>query len=201
MKFRLKELREANRLTQEKMAERLGISVGLYNGLENGKRRMNADYIEGAAEIFGIEPAQLIVQSSGLVAVPGHAGAGDEVHLIDDHAKGTGLYMVECPPQLSPRGVVAVEVKGDSMEPVYFSGDLLFYTRETMGVPTESVGQKCVCEDDSGRVWVKQVKPGTSPGLFHLLSINPQGANMHDVGLRWAARVRLHLPKEFVRRA
>lgn len=60
MKFRLKELRTGMGLTQEEMSDRLGISVGLYNGLETGKRRMNADYIEAAAAIFGIRPAALI---------------------------------------------------------------------------------------------------------------------------------------------
>lgn len=200
MDFRLKELRLAHRLTQEQMAEKLGISVGLYNGLENGKRRMNEDYIAGAAVIFGISPADLISRVPILVAVPGRAGAGAEVHMVDDHAKGDGLYLVECPPQLSPCGTVAVEVSGDSMEPIYSEGDLLFYTRDAIGVPTEAIGQKCICEDESGRVWVKLVKNGSEPGLFHLLSLNPTSESKHNVGLRWAARVRLHLPKEFVRR-
>lgn len=60
MKFRLKEFRTRMGLTQDEMSARLGISIGLYNGLETGKRRMNADYIEAAAEIFGIRPADLI---------------------------------------------------------------------------------------------------------------------------------------------
>lgn len=201
MEFRLKELRLAHRLTQEQMAEKLGISVALYNGLEKGKRRMNADYIAGAAKIFGVAPAELISHQVALIAVPGRAGAGAEVHLVDDHAKGGGLYSVECPPQLSPRGIVAVEVAGDSMEPIYSSGDLLFYSREVIGVPTEAVGQKCVCEDADGRIWIKQVKNGSEPGLFHLLSLNPTAESKHNVRLHWAARVRLHLPLEFVHKS
>lgn len=63
MKFRLKELRNKSGLTQEQMAERLEISVGLYNGLETGKRRMNATYIDAAARIFGVRPAALIADS------------------------------------------------------------------------------------------------------------------------------------------
>lgn len=135
------------------------------------------------------------------VAVAGRVGAGAEVMLQDDHAKGDGLYHVICPPQIGPRGIVAVEVVGDSMEPVYFEGDVLFYARQAMGVPTEAIGRPCVCEDDQGFVWVKQVKIGTEQGLFNLLSINPTGSNRLDVRLAWAAPVLLHLPKAYVKRA
>lgn len=135
------------------------------------------------------------------VAVAGRAGAGDEIHLTDDFAKGDGLYHVERPPQLPPNGIVAVEVSGDSMEPAYADGDILFYTRYTAdGVPTEAIDKKVIAETDDGRVWVKQIKLGAEPGLFHLLSLNPTGPNMHNVRIKWAAPVRLHLPYEFVKR-
>ncbi|MFC7704862.1 helix-turn-helix transcriptional regulator [Plastorhodobacter daqingensis] len=200
MKFHLKKFREARGLTQGQMAEMLGISTGLYNGLENGKRRMNSDYLQGAADIFGVRPADLIVDVPVAIVVPGRAGAGAQVHLIEDHAKGAGLYMVECPPQLPPKGIVAVEIEGDSMVPVYSQGDLLFYSRNTLGVPTGAINRKCVCEDEEGHIWIKQVKVGSEPGLFNLLSINPTGANLHNIRLKWAAPVRLHLPHEFVKR-
>ncbi len=153
-------------------------------------------------EIVAIGESGVFTASGKLVsiAVPGRAGAGAEVHLVDDYAKGDGLFHVECPPQLSPRGVVAVEVEGNSMEPAYAEGDLLFYSRDALGVPTEAIGRMCIVADEAGRVWVKQVKSGTEAGLFNLLSINPTGTNMHDVRLKWAAPVKLHLPREFVRK-
>lgn len=201
MKFSIREKRKAAGLTQEHMAEMLDISTGLYNGLETGKRRMNETYLDGIAKILGVVVTDLIIEDRPAVAVPGHAGAGAEVFLCDDHAKGDGLYHVACPPQLSPHGIVAVEVKGDSMEPTYSEGDLLFYSRETAnGVPTEAIGKKVIAETTDGRVWVKQLKLGTEPGLFHLLSLNPAGLNMHDVAVKWAAPVRLHLPREFVKK-
>jgi phage repressor protein C with HTH and peptisase S24 domain len=108
---------------------------------------------------------------------------------------------VECPPGLSPHGVVAVEVEGDSMEPVYSAGDLLFYTRDSHeGVPADVIGHRCVCEDADGMGWVKQVKPGDEPGLFHLISLNPGATTMWNVRLKWAARVRLHWPADLVKR-
>lgn len=183
-----------------------GVSYDQLKGLMQGKSRStNVDDGLKVASAFGVSVEDFFSGNlSGVpasIAVPGQAGAGAEVFLCDDHAKGDGLYHVACPPQLSPHGIVAVEVKGDSMEPTYSEGDLLFYSRETAdGVPTEAIGKKVIAETTDGRVWVKQLKLGSEPGLFHLLSLNPAGLNMHDVEVQWAAPVRLHLPKEFVKR-
>lgn len=48
-------------MTQQQVADHLGISVALYNGLESGKRRMNETYLAGLAELYNISPIQLIV--------------------------------------------------------------------------------------------------------------------------------------------
>lgn len=133
------------------------------------------------------------------IAVSGRVGAGAEVLLNDGHAQGEELYRIAAPPQIGARPVAAVEVLGDSMEPVFFEGDVLLFDRQTIGVPTEAIGRPCICEDADGMVWVKQVKIGTAAGLFNLLSINPTGNNRHDVALKWAAPVIFHLPQAFVK--
>ncbi|MFG6604659.1 MULTISPECIES: XRE family transcriptional regulator [unclassified Sulfitobacter] len=147
-------------------------------------------------EIVGDSP-----QERPTVAIAGAVGAGAMVPVFDAYEKGGGPQ-VECPPQLSPHGIVAVEIVGDSMEPVYSAGDLLFYTREAAdGVPSDAIGHRCVCEDMNGMGWVKQVRAGSEPGLFNLISLNPGADNQHDVKLKWAARVRMHLPADMARRA
>nr|WP_052465759.1 XRE family transcriptional regulator [Phaeobacter sp. S60] len=200
MRFNIREKRLAAGLTQEDMADRLEISTGLYNGLEKGKRRMNETYMEGIANILGVAVSDLIVEDRPTIAIAGKVGAGAQVPVFDAYEKGDGPQ-VECPPGLYPHGVVAVEVEGDSMEPVYSAGDLLFYTRDSSdGVPGDVIGHRCVCEDADGMGWVKQVKAGDKPGLFHLISLNPTGSNTHNVQLIWAARVRLHWPAELARK-
>lgn len=140
------------------------------------------------------------VASSRLVAVAGRVGAGARVDLVDAYAKGDGLYHVMCPAEISPHGTVAVEVVGDSMSPIYEPGSILFYSREILGVPTEAIGRICVCADVGNGAWVKQVKLGSEPGLYHLISINPNSDNIHDILLHWAAPVKFHLPAEYVRK-
>ncbi|ETX26611.1 phage repressor protein [Roseivivax isoporae LMG 25204] len=178
----------------------LGISVSLYNGLETGKRRMNETYLEGLAKIFGLSASDLIIEARPTVAIAGRVGAGARVPVFDAYEKGDGPQ-VEAPPGLSPHGVVAVEVSGDSMEPVYSAGDLLFYSRIAPdAVPDDVIGHMCVCEDLNGMGWVKQVKRGSERGLFNLISLNPGAETMWDVPLKWAARVRLAWPAEFARK-
>jgi transcriptional regulator with XRE-family HTH domain len=61
MIFRLTHYRRLNGMTQVQVAEAIGISQGLYNQLESGKRRMNETYLEALAGLYNISPALLIV--------------------------------------------------------------------------------------------------------------------------------------------
>lgn len=197
---------EYSGLSQSALADRLDAVVqkkvdrSTINKMALGKRAISAEELLHIAEITGFEvPGEDPVTAT--IAIAGKVGAGAKVPVFDAYAKGAGPQ-VECPPGLSPHGIVAVEVVGDSMEPVYSAGDLLFYTRETHdGVPDEVIGQRCVVEDVDGMGWVKQVKAGDEPGLFHLISLNPGANTMWNVSLKWAARVRLHWPAELARRA
>lgn len=163
------------------------------------------DTAERIAAVLNLTVEQIIAQefervssSRPTIAVAGHVGAGAIVDLCDAYSKGEGIFQVVCPPQISPRGVVAVEVKGDSMAPVYLPGTILFYSRDSLGIPVEAIGRICVCEDEDGYAWVKQVKTGSEEGTFSLLSVNPTSDTMHGVRLKWAAPVRFSLPPEFV---
>lgn len=160
--------------------------------------------LQKIAEVLQVEVTEIIGGTTPprpTITIAGSVGAGAKVPVFDAYEKGGGPQ-VECPPGLSPHGIVAVEVEGNSMEPVYSAGDLLFYTRNGHeGVPDEAVGHRCVCEDDKGMGWVKQIKLGSEPGLFNLISLNPGSDNLWDVRLKWAARVRLHWPVDLVIRS
>lgn len=192
-------------LSQAALADRLGsraqknVDRSIINKMTLGKRTISAEELLLISEITGFDlPSDK--PETPAIAVAGKVGAGAQVDLIDAYSKGDGLYRVACPPQITPHGIVAVEVEGTSMAPTYEPGAVLFYSRDAIGVPTEAIGRICVCEDESGRAWVKQVKVGTEEGTFSLISLNPEAENMHGIRLRWAAPVRLHLPKEFVKK-
>ena len=192
--------------TSAAAARRFGWSPVTLRAHERGQNDLRPEVAEEYARAFGVSPAWLLYGRGDMalgavptIAIAGKVGAGARVPLFDAYEKGDGPQ-VECPPQLSPHGIVAVEIEGDSMEPVYAAGDLLFYSRDVIGVPDDAIGAKCICEDVDGNAWVKQVRRGAEPGLFNLVSINPAAENQHGVRLKWAARVRLHLPADLAKR-
>lgn len=154
------------------------------------------------SEVLGVDVAEIVgipTQQKRPIAVAGRVGAGARVPLFDAYEKGDGLFHVACPPQLPARGIVAVEVDGDSMAPMYQPGHILFFSRATHeGVADEDVGLPCVIEDVDGNAWVKLLKRGTAPGLWNLISMNPSAESVWDQRIKWAARVKLALPVELV---
>jgi DNA-binding XRE family transcriptional regulator len=202
MKYKIKKIRKDRGLTQAAVVEAAGISQPYLSQLENGSggRAPSMETLIAIANVLNVRPSDLIDDAKP-IAVAGKVGAGAKVPLVDAYAKGDGLYHVACPSELPHNiSIVGVEVEGDSMAPIHRDGDVLFYSRDTMGVPTEAVGAICVCEDENGDGWVKHVKLGTEPGKFHLISLNPLVNNMFDVILKWAAPVKLAWPKALVER-
>nr|WP_323776258.1 S24 family peptidase [Amylibacter sp.] len=195
---------QSSKISLRQVAEKATVSYEQLKKVKQGKSlSTNVDDAQKVAQAFGLTLDQFLngdFETSSTIAIAGKVGAGASVPVFDTYEKGDGPQVV-CPPQLSPHGIVAVEIVGDSMEPIYSAGDLLFYTRHTDdGVPIDVVGHKCVCEDMNGMGWVKQVRMGSEPGLFNLISLNPSAENQHDVKLKWAARVRLHLSADLARR-
>jgi phage repressor protein C with HTH and peptisase S24 domain len=195
MSSRLKEFRLKRDLSLAKLAALAGTSAPQIDKLEKGIRRMTFDWARRLAVPLGIEPEDLMGGERN-VPVVGRVGAGAEILPIDDHAKGEGLFEVECPRGLDPKATVAVEVVGDSMAPAIQEGWVLFYDRSPEPAPSAVVGRLCVVKLEDGRVLVKQVRRGPERGRFNLVSLN--GPMIEDVALEWAAPVKAMLPRELV---
>lgn len=188
-----------------------GVSYEQLKNLKQGKsQRTNVDDAMKVASAFGVTLHDLYAGkldgAPSVVAVLGRVGAGAKVPLVDTDEAIGGMFRVAAPSQLlrsAPASqFAAVEVEGDSMAPQYQPGDILFYSRATHeGILDEDIGRPCVVECQDGNAWLKQVKRGDEPGLFHLISLNPTGENMHNRRIRWASRVILALPEDMVERA
>lgn len=60
MKHRLKEIRLSKKLTQRQVADRAGMSVSYYTELEQGKKQLNANRLDGIARALGCSIHDLI---------------------------------------------------------------------------------------------------------------------------------------------
>jgi len=201
----LRAIRSTGRPVRQ-VAAAAGVSYDQLKSLHQGKaRRTNVDDALRVIAAFGVSVddffAGNLESARPDVAVAGFVGAGARVQLVDPFSKGIGFYSVRKPEQLKALSVVAVEVRGTSMVPMYMPGDVLFYSRPTHdGIVVEDIGRPCVVEDQSGMAWVKQVRRGTTPGLFHLVSLNPDSETVWDHEIKWAARVLMALPQELTDR-
>lgn len=114
------------------------------------------------------------------VHLAGYVGAGQAVYQFDEGAAG----YVEAPPSATPE-TVAVEVRGESMFPLYEDGTILYYSKQLP--PEEMLGRRCILRLDDGRVLVKTLRRGSERGLWTLASIN--APDIEDVSVQWAAPI------------
>ena len=177
----------------------LGLAIGLtsvqVNKVLQGTRNLKAGEADRIRHFFGYA---LPEERPSTIAVVGKVGAGDHVHLVDDHPKGDGLYRIVRPQWLPAGGIVAAEVDGSSAEPWALSGDVIFWRRDAMAVLEDDLGRPVVAELEDGRVVLKRLMSGSKRGFWSLFSLNPAHPNLLDVRVVWAARVLPPLPREDV---
>lgn len=201
MKNRLKELREAAGLNQRELGDLCeppipNIYISRY---ETGKVNMPTAVVMTIAKALKVSPSQILgftpdsVYESRVqqpqVPVVGQVGAGAEVFPVDDHAKGDGLEMVDCPINMNPRKTIALQVVGESMEPLISQGFLLFYDERHYGVPADYLGKICVVKIVEGPTLVKRIKRGSATGRYRLICINP-AENEIEAEIEWSAIVK-----------
>ena len=84
---------------------------------------------------------------------------------------------------------VGLEVRGDSMSPVYRNGDLLIGSKQSGPRADNLVGLDCIVLTDRNERYVKFLAKGDAPGKFHLRSYNPAHKDIPNVRLQWAAPI------------
>lgn len=57
---RIRELRKAQKLTQQQLAEKVGISYTHLGRIENGERGLDMEYIPAFAEALGVKPYEIL---------------------------------------------------------------------------------------------------------------------------------------------
>lgn len=183
---------KASGLTNTSLAKVLGIDQSRVAEMKTGKRSIKATEVPIIARETGVPPPSKFLPDidarPAMVPVVGYVGAGAEIFCIDDHAKGAGLEEVEIPlPGLSP-STVAVRVRGISMEPAYYDGDLIFYDRTDNGDLMHLIGKECVVSLTDGRKFIKILRRRQN-GEWYLFSNNAEP--IMDIQIEWAAKVKV----------
>lgn len=144
------------------------------------------NFFEGKAQDLKAEKYNKIMDliKEAKVPIVGYAGAGERVYFFDDEHN---LEMIDRLPEAPEIDIVALVVRGESMLPVLEPGCVVFYTRDSEGVPSDCIGRMCVVRLEDDSTLVKKVRNGSKDGLFHLISHNAEP--LVDQKIVWAARV------------
>lgn len=187
----IKNLRKNKGWSQEKLAKESGFLQSEISMWENNARSINNIQLASIAKALGIDAAEIISNStsSSIRKVPiiGRVGAGAVVIPIDENI----IDEVECPLYIDPNKGVALEVVGDSMEPLISDGFLLFYEERINGMPPEYIGKICIVEIDGGETYVKKVRKGNEIGKYNLISLNPEFPTIENIAIKWSAMVKV----------
>lgn len=197
---KLKIVRERSGLSMAEVAKSLGFrGASSYQRYEDAslftKKYLPLDLTEKLARALvgrGVPPitAAEIMALAGkvdgvrqrMIRLVGHVGAGAQVIPIDDMGDE-----VPCPWAELGAEAVAVKVRGDSMIPAYYDGDLLYYDEKHTDF-THFLGRECVVALSDGRRFVKELRR-TQSGQWYLHSHNSEP--IVGVVIEWAAKVRL----------
>ena len=209
MESRVKFIRKHLGMTQEQLAQRLGIGKTALSMIETGRAglstrnknilvqefNVNPDWIdEGCGEMFNAEPnltnafclrtdSSLPLQSVPLYSIEGTAGL---VPLFADGKSVAPVNYIHIPNL--PKCDGAIYVVGDSMYPLLKSGDIVLYKqlRDVNDIFWGDMYLLSIDIDGEEYITVKYVQKSDRDGCIKLVSQNPHHADK-DVEI---ARVR-----------
>jgi phage repressor protein C with HTH and peptisase S24 domain len=119
------------------------------------------------------------------IPVVGRVAAGESFIPIDDNPLGAGYEEVDF--SLDDADPIAIEVRGESMLPVYRPGDYLLCSRRRGIDIQQCLNRDCVLKTDQGEGYVKKLISGPDPSTFTLISYNAPA--IEGVRLLWAAPI------------
>lgn len=179
---KLRRLRKAAKLTQEKLAKLAHTSQQQITKLENGKRKLSVMWASRIAPHIGTSVESLVGLDS-LVSIVGYVGAGGQAFYGDGQGE---LGEAPRPPGFPIEGVALI-VRGDSMPGVADDGSVIYYAQRNEQPTDDMLGKVCVICLPDGRVLLKRLLRGSAPGLYDLMSTGyPM---LRDQKVIWAARV------------
>lgn len=140
----------------------------------------------GVCRALGIRPGEVLEgdeRFSPSVPIVGYVSAGEGWTPIE------GVVNEAVDVEIAKPDTIAVEVRGDSMSPVYRNGDTLICQRMFGPYVDNLIGKDCVVQTADGRNYVKILKRGSKANRVTLKSYDRLVDDIEDVAISWAAPV------------
>lgn len=193
---KLRAIMNATGMKQMQLAEHFEVSQSTVNrwlaGAEpEGHRR---DAINDAYERMIDEAPSKV--SGGIVPVMGFIGAGAEILPEFEQLPPEGLDQIHVPFPL-PEEMIALEVRGDSMLPVYKDGHVIVVYKEQKRPLSAFYGEEAAVRTGDGRRFLKTIMRGNGNAVT-LMSFN--AGPIENVQLDWIGEIFATIPRLQVKR-
>tara|TARA_R110000822_G_scaffold62916_9_gene154866 strand:- start:2191 stop:2781 length:591 start_codon:yes stop_codon:yes gene_type:complete len=181
----LKALREAG-MTMKDVSLAAGLNhSAISEWLGSKKKAPSIENFLAACAAIGVSPVTILGGQDGPQKVPvvGVVSGGEGWIAINDHEADALEFSA------GNEDLIGLEVRGDSMDPVYRNGDFLVCQRTSGRNAHNLVNSDVVVRTATGGQFVKILKRGRQTDLFTLKSYNPRFDDITDVQIEWAAAV------------
>lgn len=174
-------------LTMKGVSLKTGLNASTVQTLLTRGSSPTAETVISIANALGVSPSYLLTgEESARISIPivGMVSAGEGWVPIEDGGQSPVEF------DLGSHDTIALEVRGNSMSPVYRHGDVLICARQFGSNADNLIGLDCVMRTTDGHHYVKILQRGSRTGRFNLRSYNPAEQDIEDVSLAWVAPVR-----------
>lgn len=183
---RLLKLIEGRGMTQKSVSLAAKLDASTINTWVKKGAQPSRDNLLKVAQVLGTTPDYIeFGDASQIVRVPvvGIASAGEGWSSPDNLALAPLSF------DLDAADAIAIEVRGDSMSPVYRDGDFLVCSRRNSKHIDNLIGVDCVVLTTGGEGFIKILKRGTMRGRHNLKSYNPLFDDIENAELAWVAPI------------
>ena len=188
---RLKDLiKERDDLSMKSLSLKANLNESYLRDVLNRGSSPTIDAFCEIAAAAGVSPGWLLQGDERLrihIPLVGYASGGEGWVPFDEGTTLRTSDTVEF--ELGDHDVIAIEVRGNSMAPVYRDRETLFCQRRSAQHAHNLIGRDCAIRTANGKHFIKILKKGSRPGVFNLKSFNPVFDDIEDVTLAWAAPV------------
>lgn len=178
---------------QSQLADKLGTTQGTVSRWLSGSDPKGHQYDAINAlyeDVLDNTPASSPLVETFEVPVMGHLGAGAEIEPEYEQVPPEGLFSVTLPFPV-PAEMIAFEVRGDSMLPVYKNGWIIVVYKEQQRPLEAFYGEDAAVRTSTGKRFIKTVQRGVAG--VNLFSFN--APLIENVQLEWIGEIFAVLPK------
>ena len=175
--------------SQRELARRAGLDEQkVYKYLQGKVDQPRGDTLLRLADTLGVTESWLRYEvGPAVINIPvvGRLASGESFVPFDDAPMGGGFEEIEF--TLEDADPIAVEVRGDSMLPVYRPGDYLLCSRRRGTDIQNALNKDCVVKTTENEGYIKKLVQGSRANTYTLVSYN--AAPIENQKLLWAAPI------------